>query len=141
MFFLSFSFFFIDIVPILTSTVIECQRAGLKQAAFNFAAMLMRPEYRTQIDIKYSKKIEAIVRKPPRAKDSEPEDEPLTPCPYCKSKVPETEITCDKCKNTIPFCIATVKIVFSGYTSARIFIYINIETIYNYASVYISISG
>ncbi|KAL2734556.1 WD repeat-containing protein 19-like [Vespula maculifrons] len=95
------------IVPILTSTVIECHRAGLKQAAFNFAAMLMRPEYRTQIDIKYSKKIEAIVRKPPRSKDNELEDEPLTPCPYCKSKVPETEITCDKCKNTIPFCIAT----------------------------------
>ncbi|XP_033342026.1 intraflagellar transport protein Oseg6 [Megalopta genalis] len=95
------------IVPILTSTVIECQRAGLKNAAFNFAAMLMRPEYRNQIDAKYSKKIEAIVRKPPRSKDNEDEDEPLTPCPYCKSKLTETEITCDKCKNTIPFCIAT----------------------------------
>ncbi|XP_012136571.2 intraflagellar transport protein Oseg6 isoform X1 [Megachile rotundata] len=95
------------IVPILTSTVIECQRAGLKYAAFNFAAMLMRPEYRNQIDTKYSKKIEAIVRKPPKSKDNEIEDEPLTPCPYCKSKLPETEVTCDKCKNTIPFCIAT----------------------------------
>ncbi|XP_076760750.1 intraflagellar transport protein Oseg6 [Xylocopa sonorina] len=95
------------IVPILTSTVIECQRAGLKYAAFNFAAMLMRPEYRTEIDAKYSKKIEAIVRKPPKAKDNETEDELLTPCPFCKSKLPETEITCDKCKNTIPFCIAT----------------------------------
>ncbi|CAK9825837.1 WD repeat-containing protein 19 [Anthophora retusa] len=95
------------IVPILTSTVIECQRSGLKYAAFNFAAMLMRPEYRSHIDAKYSKKIEAIVRKPPKSKDSEIEDEPLTPCPYCKSKLPETEITCDKCKNTIPFCIAT----------------------------------
>ncbi|KAK0167381.1 hypothetical protein PV327_004788 [Microctonus hyperodae] len=95
------------IVPILTSTVIECHRAGLKHAAFNFAAMLMRPEYRMQVDVKYSKKIEAIVRKPPRTKDHEIEDEPLTPCPYCKNRIPETEITCDKCKNTIPFCIAT----------------------------------
>ncbi|XP_043289722.1 WD repeat-containing protein 19 isoform X2 [Venturia canescens] len=95
------------IVPILTSTVIECQRAGLKHAAFNFAAMLMRPEYRSQVDAKYSKKIEAIVRKPPRTRDHEIEDEPLTPCPYCKSRLNETEITCDKCKNTIPFCIAT----------------------------------
>lgn len=101
--------YFLDIVPILTSTVIECHRAGLKNAAFNFAAMLMRPEYRGQIDAKYSKKIEAIVRKAPRMKDIENEDEPLTPCPYCKSRVPETEVTCDKCKNTIPFCIATVK--------------------------------
>jgi len=99
-----------DIVPILTSTVIECHRAGLKNAAFNFAAMLMRPEYRGQVDTKYSKKIEAIVRKPPRTKDIENEDEPLTSCPYCKSRLPETEVTCDKCKNTIPFCIATVRL-------------------------------
>lgn len=90
--------------------MIECHRAGLKNAAFNFAAMLMRPEYRGQVDAKYSKKIEAIVRKPPRTKDIENEDEPLTPCPYCKSRVPETEVTCDKCKNTIPFCIATVRL-------------------------------
>lgn len=34
------------IVPILTSAVIECQRAGLKDAAFEFAAALMRPEHR-----------------------------------------------------------------------------------------------
>ncbi|XP_058805723.1 WD repeat-containing protein 19 [Phymastichus coffea] len=94
------------VVPILTSTVIECHRGGLKSAAFNYAAMLMRPEYRSQIDPKYSKKIEAIVRKPPRNKERE-EDEPLTGCPYCKSRLLETEVNCDKCKHTIPFCIAT----------------------------------
>ncbi|GAB1289679.1 WD repeat-containing protein 19 [Apodemus speciosus] len=48
------------IVPILTSTVIECHRAGLKNSAFSFAAMLMRPEYRNKIDAKYKKKIEAM---------------------------------------------------------------------------------
>lgn len=53
---------FADIVPILTSTVIECHRAGLKNSAFGFAAMLMRPEYRNKIDAKYKKKIEAMVR-------------------------------------------------------------------------------
>lgn len=51
-----------DIVPILTSAVIECHRAGLKNSAFSFAAMLMRPEYRNKIDLKYKKKIEAMVR-------------------------------------------------------------------------------
>ena len=56
--------FSLDIVPILTSTVIECQRAGLKVSAFSFAAMLMRPEYRQQIDTKWKKKIEQIVRYP-----------------------------------------------------------------------------
>lgn len=34
------------IVPILTSTIIECNRAGLKKTAFEYAAMLMRAEYR-----------------------------------------------------------------------------------------------
>jgi len=52
----------VDIVPILTSTVIECHRAGLKNSAFSFAAMLMRPEYRDQIHLNYKKKLEDIVR-------------------------------------------------------------------------------
>jgi len=51
-----------DVVPILTSTVIECHRSGLKNSSFSFAAMLMRPEYRDKIDLKYKKKIEGIVR-------------------------------------------------------------------------------
>ena len=34
-------------VPILTSTVIECHRAGLKKTSFEYASMLMRPEYRS----------------------------------------------------------------------------------------------
>lgn len=53
---------YLDVVPILTSTVIECQRSGLKKSSFEFAAMLMRPEYRQQIDSKWKKKIEGIVR-------------------------------------------------------------------------------
>jgi WD repeat-containing protein 19 len=51
-----------DVVPILTSTVVECAKAGLKQSAFTYAAQLMRPEYRKKIDQKYQKRIEAIVR-------------------------------------------------------------------------------
>lgn len=52
----------VDVVNILTSAVIECQRAGLKDSAFSFASMLMRSEYRSKIDPKYRKKIEAIIR-------------------------------------------------------------------------------
>ena len=55
-------FLIADIVPILTSTVIECHRSGLRNSSFSFAAMLMRPEYRDKIDLKYKKKIEGIVR-------------------------------------------------------------------------------
>ena len=52
------------IVPILTSTVIECTKAGLKASALEYAMQLMRPEYRQQIGEAYKRKIEAIVRKP-----------------------------------------------------------------------------
>lgn len=40
---------FPDDVAILTSTVIECHRADLKGAAFTYAAMLMRPEYKSKV--------------------------------------------------------------------------------------------
>nr|XP_045017612.1 WD repeat-containing protein 19 isoform X2 [Jaculus jaculus] len=91
------------IVPILTSTVIECHRAGLKNSAFSFAAMLMRPEYRNKIDIKYKKKIEAMVRRP----DTSETEEATTPCPFCQFLLPECELLCPGCKNNIPYCIAT----------------------------------
>ncbi|XP_057660350.1 WD repeat-containing protein 19 [Diorhabda carinulata] len=99
------------VVPILTSTVIECHRANLRQVAYKYATTLMNPEYRKNIDPKYSKKIEAVIRKPSKGnKDGETvmdPNEPLTPCPYCENMLPETETTCHSCKNNIPFCIAT----------------------------------
>ena len=49
-------FIFVDIVQILTSTVIECQKSGLCNSAFNYATMLLRAEYRDQIDTKYRKR-------------------------------------------------------------------------------------
>ncbi|XP_031560697.1 WD repeat-containing protein 19-like [Actinia tenebrosa] len=91
------------IVPILTSTVIECHRSGLRNSSFSYAAMLMRPEYRQKIDLKYKKKIEQIVRKP----DKTEEDEPQDPCPFCNYEVQQTKLDCPDCKNTIPYCIIT----------------------------------
>lgn len=70
------------IVPILTSTVIECHRAGLKKTSLEYASMLMRPEYRKFVAPKYQKKIELMVRKPD--KDAEDIDEALLECPFCK---------------------------------------------------------
>lgn len=93
-----------DMVPILTSTVIECQRSGLKNSSFNFAAMLMRPETRGQIDDRYKKKIEAIVRKPQKTE----EEEKASPCPFCSTPVEETILECPQCQNSLPYCIATV---------------------------------
>ncbi|NWU98866.1 WDR19 protein, partial [Upupa epops] len=91
------------IVPILTSAVIECHRAGLKNSAFSFAAMLMRPEYRNRIDPRYKKKIEAMVRHPNTAET----EEPATACPYCAFQLPECELLCPGCKNNLPYCIVT----------------------------------
>ena len=93
------------IVPILTSTVIECHRAGLRNSAFDFATTLMRPEYRSQIGDAYKRKIEAIVRKPGERNDL---DEPETPSPFDpKAMTPETHLECPSTRNTLPYCIAT----------------------------------
>ncbi|CAG2108726.1 unnamed protein product [Medioppia subpectinata] len=98
------------IVPILTSAVIECQRAGLKKESLEFATTLMKSEYREQIDIKFKKKIETLVRKSGGVhKSGEQSDNDVThtPCPYCDNDVVDTELSCHKCRNSIPFCIAT----------------------------------
>ncbi|XP_014256519.1 WD repeat-containing protein 19 [Cimex lectularius] len=98
------------VVPILTSTVIECHRADLKGAAFNYAAMLMRPEHKSKIEEKYLKKLESVVRKPPKGPDNKiaiDKPEETSPCPYCDYDLMESQLTCPQCRNNIPFCIAT----------------------------------
>ncbi|KAM9842899.1 LOW QUALITY PROTEIN: WD repeat-containing protein 19-like [Aulostomus maculatus] len=97
------SMFPAHVVPILTSTVIECQRAGLRNSALNHAVMLMSPEYRMQIRQKYRKKIEDIVRHPNR---TEVVDE-MTPCPVCGSLLPQNQLFCTSCMSNLPYCIAT----------------------------------
>ena len=55
---------------------------------FSYAAILMRPEHRSEIDEKYKKRIEGIIRKPQKT-----EEPPiLTPCPYCETPVAESEL-------------------------------------------------
>lgn len=117
-----------DIVPILTSTVIECQRSEMKKSAFNYAVMMMRPEYRDKIDPKYAKKIESIVRKAPKnikqlndfedvngneddndvaiSKRRSTKDD-SSPCPFCNYDLGNMDVTCTQCKTTLPICIAT----------------------------------
>ena len=108
----SISRFPAHVVPILTSTIIECHRSGLKQSAFSYSVVLMRPEHRSSIDDKYRKKIEGIVRRPPpKSNNGESinlEESPkLTPCPYCTEEVLESELHCGHCKSNLPYCVAT----------------------------------
>jgi len=93
------------IVPILTSVVIECQRAGMKKEAYKHACTLMQAEYRPQVSEQYKKKIENIVRKP-CAEEADHEDA-QTPCAYCGVTFPESQLDCANCKNISPFCIVT----------------------------------
>ena len=50
-------------VPILTTAVVECSLAGLAATAYDYAALLMRPEHREQISPAYRRKVEGIVRR------------------------------------------------------------------------------
>jgi len=102
-------------VQILTSTVIECIRAGLKEAAYNWACVLVRPEYRPLLDEKFKKQIEKVAIKRPRVPDPEEES---SPCPFCSAYILDMELDCESCKNTIPYCLASGKhMLLSNWTS------------------------
>ena len=107
------------VVQILTSTVVECQRAKLRKTAFEYASMLMRPEYRDQVAPAYKKKIELLVRKPDR--DAMVEDEePVVPCVHCGAPRSESELQCHSCKNQVPFCVATgLRMVRAEWSQCR----------------------
>ena len=93
-------------VPILTSAVIECQRSGMKAKAFEYASLLMGSENRKEINEKFRKKIEAIVRK--KRGVLENVETEATPSPYdSKVRVPVDELVCPTTRNDIPWCIVT----------------------------------
>lgn len=100
----SISRFPTHIVQILTNTVIECHRAGLKRSGFEWASVLMRAEYRGDVDKRYRRKIETIVRK---GQNEEEPAETQTPCPFCGFTLPNTMLDCPSCTNNIPYCITT----------------------------------
>ncbi|CAE7550248.1 Wdr19, partial [Symbiodinium sp. KB8] len=92
-------------VQVLTSAVIECQRAGMKRSSFQFASALMRPEHREHIKPEFRRKIEALVRRP---KDEEAEVD-LTPCPVCTTRIPAYALDCPTCRSHLPYCIVSGK--------------------------------
>jgi len=94
-------------VPILTSVVVECQRAQLKKEAFANATLLMKPEYRTSIADPYKRKIEAIVRKKQDPGTENVTPAPTAPCPYCASSIPRHSVDCNNCLNILPLCVYT----------------------------------
>jgi len=92
-------------VQILTSTVVECQRAGLKASAYEYAVMLMRPEYRPNIDVNLKRKIEAIVRR--RYTQGDEVGERTSPCPLSGQEIPIMQLDCPTTRDALPMCIVT----------------------------------
>jgi len=95
-------------VPILTSAVIECQRGGLKNASLEYASILMQPEHRNDLDPKFKRKIESIVRKRGGGELEDVATE-RSPCPYTGDMIDSYELVCPTTKNQIPFCVVTGK--------------------------------
>lgn len=95
-------------VQILTSVVIECQRAGLKAASYEYAVDLMRPEYRSALDVNIKRKIEAIVRRRSAVGESEPV-EATSPCPISAQDIPDYQLECPTTKDAVPMCAVTGK--------------------------------
>ena len=97
--------------------VFECQRAGLKGAAMEYARLLVQPEhrneYRSKINPQHQKKIDKFVRQRRGVSGIVDDEEAVTPCPFCQAPVKDTILTCDACKNTIPFCIFSVASSFT----------------------------
>lgn len=85
-----------------------------------YASMLMRPEYRNNLDARYAKKIESIVRKAPKGiKNFRDEiDDETMECPICDTNLPNMEVTCFSCKTTLPICIATGQHIIKNHMTS-----------------------
>jgi WD repeat-containing protein 19 len=55
---------------------------------------------RNLISINYKRKVEKLVRKYEKVE----EKDPVTPCPFCSSLVPNMQLECGHCNRTIPVC-------------------------------------
>ena len=100
------------VVPILTSAVVACARAGLKKTSLELAQRLMAPELRKHIGDAHKRKIETIARKPDQNAADAPE--PGSPCPFCDAPGGAYEMTCEVCRADVPCCVASGRRVARG---------------------------
>jgi WD repeat-containing protein 19 len=90
----------------------------MASTAHEFASILMRPEYRAQIDARHRKRIEGVVRNYDSSSrvDDESALGDASPCPHCGFTVPLAELECRRCRNVIPYCIASVRSIQRSLT-------------------------
>jgi WD repeat-containing protein 19 len=92
-------------VRILISTIIECQKSGLKDSAYEWATYICsNPDFKKELEeSKFKNKIQTIIRRPNR--DENPEE--MSPCPISNQMIPQTELSCPTTKDALPMCIVT----------------------------------
>ncbi|KAL0213416.1 hypothetical protein RCL1_007042 [Eukaryota sp. TZLM3-RCL] len=90
---------------LLISTIVECQKAGLKESSFQYATRLMQPDLVDEIPAQYKSKIEKVIRK--REKTQSDVLSQTTSCPFCSHKMSLFDVHCEHCKSLVPFCIVT----------------------------------
>jgi len=94
-------------VRILISTIIECQKSGLKDSAYEWATFICsNTDFKKELEeSKFKNKIQSIVRRGGTNREEKPED--MTPCPISNDMIPCTELECKTTKDAIPMCVAT----------------------------------
>lgn len=96
------------IVEILTNLVLICNEAKLTKSASEWAFTLFdNPKYKDRLHANFKDQIAKIASK--AYKNQEEALEIKSPCPFCKTDIPEYSLTCVNCYNVIPFCIASGK--------------------------------
>jgi len=100
-----------QLVRLLTSVVLQCQRVGLTAAAYQHALLLVAdPQYRQGMDAKIRRKVETIVRRQGAEMEdgASLEDEATSPCPICNTFLPLTELQCPGLHaSAIPMCVVS----------------------------------
>jgi WD repeat-containing protein 19 len=96
------------VVEILTNLVLICNEAKLLKSASEWAFTLFdNAKYKDRLHANFKDTIAKIASK--AYKNQEEPSEIRTPCPFCKTDIPEYCLTCSNCYNVIPFCIASGK--------------------------------
>lgn len=99
-------------VGILTNVCLTCHDANLLKSASEWAFTLIdNSNYKDMIHADFKDRIYKIASK--NYKTIEEKQEEKSPCPFCKTEIPEYSLTCNTCYNVIPFCIASGKHVLT----------------------------
>ncbi len=95
-----------EAIGILTSTIVENYKCGLRETALSACYAAMKPEYRRDLAPEYKEKFELILRKHGKGKTETTDiDDLVSACPNCSADLPNYDLFCNICETEIPFCL------------------------------------